>query len=82
MKCFPRMINNSIPFLVLFDVRVLFTINLEQVKHILLMHFETVKLADCSVPPAAKTDARGIQSIQSDYDLRRLRGIIFKHSVS
>ena len=46
MKCFRKVIDNSILFLVRFDIKVLLTMNLGQVKHLLLMHFETVKLED------------------------------------
>ena len=46
MECFPKVTDNSILFLVRFDIKVLLTMNLGQVKHLLLMHFETVKLGD------------------------------------
>ena len=54
------MINNSILFLFTFDINVLFTINLVQVKHFLFMHFENVKLANWSVTLATKTYLRGL----------------------
>ena len=63
MKCFPKVTDNSILFLVRFDIKVLLTMNLGQVKHLLLMHFETVKLEDSWVPLATKSDVRGLPVI-------------------
>ena len=64
-KFFPRVINNSIDFLVTFDINVLCTMNLGQVKHVLLMYFGTVKRADWWVPLATKTDVRDFPSLAS-----------------
>ena len=62
---FPRVINNSIDFLVTFDIKVLCTMNLGQVEHVLLMYFGTVKRADWWVPLATKTDVRDFPSLAS-----------------
>ena len=47
----------------LFGYKVLFTMDLGQVKHLLPMNFETVKLADCWVLLATKTDVTGLPSL-------------------